>query len=155
LLQAVLGRRRRLSWLQALAILAVVSTSVVVAAAFLVQHTDPGRFPDFGTGLWWAVTTVTTVGYGDIVPASVAGRLIAGFLMFVGIGSIAFLTAVAASAIVVGEVSAEEQEIEREESLILRRLEDIDLRLRNIEQNHGLTGELGADREEGIGRPRD
>jgi voltage-gated potassium channel len=139
-LRAVVGRRRRLSWLQALALVAVVSGLVVLAAGMLVTRTDPGRFPNLGTALWWAVTTVTTVGYGDVVPASPAGRLLATALMFVGIASFAFLTAVAASAIVVGEVGEEERTIEREEreiarlqDVILGRLDEIDARLRRME----------------------
>jgi voltage-gated potassium channel len=126
-------RRRRLSWRQAFALLALVSGSVVCTAAVLVQLTDPRQFPDFGTGVWWAITTVTTVGYGDVVPSSSSGRLIGAVLMFVGIGSIAVLTALAASAIVVSEVTVEEHEIERQESLILRRLDRIERRLRKLE----------------------
>lgn len=139
-LRTFVRRRRRLSWLQALLLVASVTLSVVVTAALLVTRTDPDRYPDLGTGLWWAVTTITTVGYGDVVPMSIAGRLVGSVLMFVGIGSIAFLTAVAASAIVVGEVAEEEQEIEREEreieriqEAIFRRLGEIDARLERLE----------------------
>jgi len=142
LLQATVKRRRRLSWLEAFGLVAVVSVSVVLIGAALVTRTDPGRFPDLGTGLWWAVSTVTTVGYGDVVPVSTAGRLLAVVLMFVGIGSFAFLTAVAASAIVVSEVGeeerrieAEEREIEREQSAVLARLIEIDARLDRIERS--------------------
>src|SRR5829696_2389935 len=101
-LRAVVRRRRRLTWLQALLLVGSVSASVVLAGGVLVRWTDPGRFPDFGTGWWWAITTVTTVGYGDHVPVSVGGRLVGAALMIVGIACFAFLTAVAASAIVVG-----------------------------------------------------
>jgi voltage-gated potassium channel len=142
LLQATVKRRRRLSWLEAFGLVAVVSVSAVLIGAALVTRTDPGRFPDLGTGLWWAVSTVTTVGYGDVVPVSTAGRLLAVVLMFVGIGSFAFLTAVAASAIVVSEVGeeerrieAEEREIEREQSAVLARLIEIDARLDRIERS--------------------
>jgi voltage-gated potassium channel len=141
LLRATVRRRRRLSWLQALALVAAVTVSVVLAGALLVTRTDPDRYPELGTGLWWAVSTVTTVGYGDVVPASAPGRLVAVVLMFVGIGCFAFLTAVAASAIVVGEVGgeerrieAEEREIEREQSVVLARLGEIEARLERIER---------------------
>jgi voltage-gated potassium channel len=47
-------------------------------------------------GVWWAVTTVTTLGYGDLAPRTDAGRVIAIIIMLVGIGFIAILTAAAA-----------------------------------------------------------
>jgi voltage-gated potassium channel len=146
LVRAVVARRRRLSWLQALALVAMVTTLVVVTGAALVTRTDPARYPDIGTALWWATSTVTTVGYGDVVPTSAAGRIVGGALMFVGIGAFAFLTAVAASAIVVGEVGGQEQQIEREErriedvqETILSRLDDIDARLDRLEHRSHRT----------------
>ena len=48
----------------------------------------------FGTALWWAITTVTTVGYGDVYPVTTQGRLVAGVLMVAGV---AFLGAVTAT----------------------------------------------------------
>jgi voltage-gated potassium channel len=47
--------------------------------------------------MWWAVVTVTTVGYGDIYPRTVGGRIVAMLLMLVGIGFISVLTATIAS----------------------------------------------------------
>ena len=142
-LRAWARRRPRLTWLQALVLVATVTSGAVIGGACLVTATDPDRFPDFPTAVWWSITTVTTVGYGDVVPVSPAGRLVGAALMFVGIGSFALLTAVAASAIVVGEVGEEERRIEREEediregvAAILGRLGSIEDRLRTLEANH-------------------
>ena len=66
-------------------------------------------------GVWWAIVTVTTVGYGDISPQTDAGRLIAMGVMFVGIGFVAILTAAAAERFLRGQ---------RKEASDLRRLED-------------------------------
>jgi voltage-gated potassium channel len=143
-LRAVVRRRRRLTWLQALLLVGSVSASVVLAGGVLVRWTDPGRFPDFGTGWWWAITTVTTVGYGDHVPVSVGGRLVGAALMIVGIACFAFLTAVAASAIVVGEIGAEEHLIQREESKILAQIRDVNTRLSRLEEL--LTADQGRRR---------
>ncbi len=147
----VATRRRRLSWLQALALVAMVTLTSVLAGGTLVTFTDPQEFPDLGTGLWWAITTVTTVGYGDVVPESGIGRIGAAMLMLIGIGSIAFLTAVAASAIVVGEVAEEELRIESEElrierlqNVILGRLDEMDARLTRIEQSVAGSSETGS-----------
>lgn len=114
--------RRRMSLAQALGLSITITSCAIMAAAAAVTYTDPEPFPHLGVGLWWAAATVTTVGYGDVVPSSPGGRLIGAVLMFLGIASLALLTAIAASAIVVGEVRSEEREIEKEETEILSEL---------------------------------
>jgi voltage-gated potassium channel len=109
-----------------------------MAAAAAVTYTGPEPFPHLGVGLWWAAATVTTVGYGDVVPSSPGGRLIGAVLMFLGIASLALLTAIAASAIVVGEVRSEEREIEKEETEILSELRKLTSRISRLE---GITNE--------------
>jgi voltage-gated potassium channel len=54
-------------------------------------------FKSFWDGVWWATVTVTTVGYGDIYPKSVGGRIVAMVVMLVGVGFLAVLTATIAS----------------------------------------------------------
>jgi len=61
---------------------------------------DPHDFPTMGLALWWAVMTVTTVGYGDIVPTTTAGRFVASGLMIVGFASLSLLTGFVASLLV-------------------------------------------------------
>ena len=58
---------------------------------------DAKNFPTLGRGLWWAVQTVTTVGYGDVVPRTTTGQLVAALVMVVGIAFLAVTTAAIAS----------------------------------------------------------
>lgn len=68
---------------------------VCAALAFHAERSAKGsNIASFDDALWWAVVTVTTVGYGDKYPVTPEGRGIATFLMFSGIGITGFLTAV-------------------------------------------------------------
>ena len=64
-----------------------------VAGGVLAWILDRGDFPSLGTGLWWALQTVTTVGYGDVTPKHAEGRVIAAIVMLAGIAFIAVITA--------------------------------------------------------------
>jgi voltage-gated potassium channel len=75
-------------------VIASVSTVITVLAGVLMTVADHDNFPTIGSGLWWAAQTVTTVGYGDHVPTSFAGQLVAVLVMLLGIG---FLTVITAS----------------------------------------------------------
>ena len=74
-------------------VIATVSTSITVAAGLLMTVVDGDNFPSLGSGLWWGVQTVTTVGYGDHVPTTVAGQLLAALVMLLGIGFLTVITA--------------------------------------------------------------
>jgi voltage-gated potassium channel len=86
--------RKPLTVRRAARIIASVTVSVTIVAGVLIHFTDRKSFPNIGGGLWWAIQTVTTVGYGDLVPTSQAGRLVAALVMLLGIG---FLTVITAS----------------------------------------------------------
>ena len=77
----------------AAAVIATVTTVMTVAAGLLMTVIDHDNFPSLGGGLWWAVQTVTTVGYGDAVPENTGGRLMAALVMLLGIGFITVITA--------------------------------------------------------------
>jgi voltage-gated potassium channel len=78
-------------------IIVSATVSVTLISGVLMHFTDKKSFPDVGDGLWWAVQTVTTVGYGDLVPTSTAGRIVAATVMLVGIGFLTIVTAVITS----------------------------------------------------------
>jgi voltage-gated potassium channel len=79
---------------------ALLTAFLVVVAGATISVADTKEFPSVGLGMWWAITTVTTVGYGDVVPHTVTGRVIASVLMLVGIGFLSILTATIASSFV-------------------------------------------------------
>lgn len=81
-------------------VIATVSTSLTIVAGVLMTVADRNSFPSIGSGLWWAVQTVTTVGYGDHVPTTVAGRLVAALVMLIGIGFLTVITAAITSTFV-------------------------------------------------------
>src|SRR4051794_16618038 len=100
--------RRVQSRLQARAMLAVENRRVfpylvgVIAvtsiATGLVAHLiDRKDFPSFGVGVWWAIVTLGTVGYGDVVPHTVWGRVLGGAVIVCGVTFISFLVAIVTS----------------------------------------------------------
>jgi voltage-gated potassium channel len=89
----------RLTLFRAVRMVAFVALSLAFIAAVLERLVDPamGYFAD---ALWWAIVTVTTVGYGDVIPTSSAGRIIAGFLMVAGVSAIPITTSLVVSVFV-------------------------------------------------------
>jgi voltage-gated potassium channel len=81
-------------------VIASASIAITFGSAILMTVVDRKNYPSIGSGLWWAVQTVTTVGYGDHVPVTVSGRLVAAFVMLVGIGFLTVITAAITSTFV-------------------------------------------------------
>jgi voltage-gated potassium channel len=78
-------------------VFAVVVLFAATAAFVVERRTQPEAFGSVPSALWWAVTTVTTTGYGDRVPATFAGRVLAGAVMVAGIGLFALWAGILAS----------------------------------------------------------
>jgi voltage-gated potassium channel len=81
-------------------VITVVTSAITVGAGLLMTVVDSTNFPSLGGGLWWAVQTVTTVGYGDHVPTDASGQIVAALVMLLGIGFITVITASITSAFV-------------------------------------------------------
>jgi voltage-gated potassium channel len=110
-LTAILTRavqiEKRLSSGDALRFAALITVMVVVVSGAAQAIIDTGDFTSVWDGIWWAAVTVTTVGYGDIYPHTVAGRIVAIVVMFVGIGFLSVLTAAIASRFVTTDRGSE------------------------------------------------
>ncbi len=129
ILARALQRERELSSAVIFRFVALLTTLVVVIAGAVQSLVDSKDFPSAWDGIWWAVVTVTTVGYGDLYPNSVGGRLIAMVVMLFGIGFLSVLTATIASRFVQTDTSTEEMlsalhRIEAEVGELKRRLAD-------------------------------
>jgi voltage-gated potassium channel len=109
----------------------VAAATVVIGGAVFasIEKVDgEGNALTTWDGIWWAVTTVTTVGYGDISPSTDGGRAIAMSIMLVGIGFVALLTAFIADRFIDQQRGAEAKE-----DLILSELREIRSRLDSLE----------------------
>jgi len=123
-------------------IIASVTLSITIISGVLMHFTDEKTYPNIGDGLWWAIQTVTTVGYGDLVPASTTGRLVAALVMVVGIGFLTVITAAITSAFV---ESARRRLQGSETDTLSAKLDQIAARLDAIEAGIKNTGGLRRD----------
>lgn len=131
--------------------LSLTFVGLAFVGAILMRIADPHNFPSLGLAIWWALQTVTTVGYGDVTPTTDVGRVIGGIEMVIGVSFIAFLTAGVTSA-VIQRASAKAQAVERaqderEAEAILdalvetrRAVTELDARLERIESKITTSG---------------
>ena len=112
-------------------VIATTSTVITVGAGLVMTLVDGDNFPSIGSGLWWAVQTVTTVGYGDDVPTSVAGRLVAVLVMLVALAFLTVITASITSTFVAR--SHRDQTANGAEPVTAEQLRQLDSRLERIE----------------------
>ena len=111
-----------------------------ISFGYIFYLAEP-QIKTFGDGFWWALVTITTVGYGDITPLTTLGRFVAGTLMFVGLGLIATVTAIVSAKFIANyvdhhtnddvleklqEVEAEIEKIEEIESSVFGKLKELE-----------------------------
>lgn len=120
---------RKLLSLHQLGVTLAVAFVTMALSGVIVVHIDPS----IGTvwdGMWWAWATMATVGYGDVVPHSGAGRLFGSLLILFGVVLVSLLTANLAAFFIGGDV----EKMEREEKEADRQLQEISARLERIER---------------------
>ena len=119
---------------------ASVALIVFMGSLAILDAERGGRGPiqTFGDALWWALATITTVGYGDMYPVSTEGRFVAAGLMFCGIGVLGVVTATFASWLVqrVEEIEEIEEGVTATAADVQALREEV-LRLREVLQDRG------------------
>jgi voltage-gated potassium channel Kch len=113
----------------AAAIIAVVTLLITVAGGIMVRLVDRQEFPTIRRGLWFALQTVTTGGYGDVTPRHADGRLIGAVVMLTGIGFLAVITASVTASL----IESSRRRFAESEGELARRLEEVTERLIRIE----------------------
>ena len=117
------------------------ATTIILVGTF-VMYAIESNVPDtkiktLGDSLWWVVETITTVGYGDIVPISSVGRTVALVFMFGGILTITTIMSVVSTGFYKKRVSKEENERRREEfenlkKVLVDKLSDIESEINDL-----------------------
>ena len=113
-------------------LLALVGALAVLDAE---RQSATRNIQDFGDAVWWAVTTMTTVGYGDKYPTTVTGRLVALCMMIGGIAILGTVTAAVASWLIERVQEATEPENE-----VLRRIEDLQIQVEQLTKSLAIAG---------------
>ena len=127
----------------AASVIVTATALVVVGAGALMRVLDHHEYSSIWLGMWWALQTVTTVGYGDATPRDVVGRIVASFVMLEGIAFLAIITAAITSTFVARAEreravanAATDAELERrlEQSLgsVAERLDKVEATLREL-----------------------
>ena len=109
LLLATAGLRRFAARLGKIALVAGVVVLIASLAAYQAEHKTNPEFATVGDSLWWGIVTLTTVGYGDIVPHTTAGRFAGIVIMFTGIAVLGVLAGSLASLFNLSESSENER----------------------------------------------
>jgi len=101
----------------------------MVMSGIMISRVDPS-IGSVWDGMWWAWVTMSTVGYGDVVPHSAAGRMFGSLLILFGVVLLSLLTANLAAFFIGSDV----EKVEQEEKEVDRMLKDISARLERIER---------------------
>ena len=112
-------------------VIVIATTVVVVAGGVLMRLLDHDEYSNVWVGMWWALQTVTTVGYGDVTPKNPSGRLVAILVMLQGIAFLAITTAAITSTFVARATKEREKARAADEDDAEVRIED---RLKSIDQ---------------------
>jgi voltage-gated potassium channel Kch len=116
----------RLTLIRAVATIVGVALLLVLVSGVLARVVEGETFTSLGLAYWWAMETVTTVGYGDVVPSTLPGRLVGTLLMLTGIALIPTLTSVIVSTLVSKRRQEEQERLEDMLTRVEQRLQDLE-----------------------------
>jgi voltage-gated potassium channel len=123
----------------------IAAAGTLFVGAWLVllfeENSKAANIHSYPDALWWAIVTVTTVGYGDRFPVTAGGRAVAVVLMLVGIGLIGILTATVASVFIKEHTDQSREEIKAGHADLGQQLSVISDRLVDVERRLGATPE--------------
>ena len=121
--------------------LLLIAARVITSGSFVIfsvesQHPD-SQINSMLDAIWWTVSTVTTVGYGDIVPVTETGKIVAIFFMFFGIGILALFISVLGTQFYKNRFAKDEKEISHAQKLILDRMDDLEKNQEKLQKDLG------------------
>jgi voltage-gated potassium channel len=127
-------------------VIVTATTLVVIGGGILIRVLDSKEYASIWVGMWWALQTVTTVGYGDVTPKAPIGRAVGAFVMLEGIAFLAIITAVITSTFV-ARAEQERQLVDQADDAALEarlesRLDELDGRFDTLE---GMIRNLGKE----------
>ncbi|MFI6585616.1 potassium channel family protein [Embleya sp. NPDC050493] len=137
------ARGGRAGRLLASTVVLVLTILVAGAAAVLApeRRAPNANITGYPDALWWAISTITTVGYGDLHPVATEGRLVGAVLMVVGIGMMGVVTATIATRLILPEQQAEER---LEYARLEKRLRGMEEQLRRLNDHLGAHAQPDA-----------
>jgi len=98
--------------------LALATLAVAVVGGLAEWFLARAGFNSLGDTLWWSAQTVTTVGYGDVVPETTGGRIIGVFVMVLGVASVSLITALVTSSFITYQQRRTGGELDRHQELV-------------------------------------
>ena len=118
--------------------LLLVAAGTIVIGSLIIfsvesQHPD-SQINSMLDAVWWTVATVTTVGYGDVVPVTETGKIVAIFFMFFGIGVLAVFLSVLGTQFYKNRFEEDGKEISHAQKLILDRMDDLEKNQKKLQK---------------------
>jgi voltage-gated potassium channel Kch len=125
--------REPVSVRHAASVIVAATTLVVLASGVAMRLLDHAEYPNVSRGFWWAIQTVTTVGYGDVTPQHLSGRIVAVLVMLWGIAFLSITVASITSAFIARAAREQTAVFEVHERSQDARLEEVAARLDRVE----------------------